>query len=602
MRGIHLTLGQGGSSTVTPPQQQQVGSLPVGEAVYPVPGNAIYVATTGNDTTGNGTVGNPYATLAKADSVASTGATVVLRGGVYHQGNVGHTLTTLDTVGLTVQNYPGEAVWFDGSSVVTGWVIHSAGVWKKTGWTVDFPYDYNYSQGSTTNSSGFVNASYPAAHMPDQVFVDEVPLQQVDQLANVTTGFFYVDKAAATVYIGTDPTGHTVRMSDLSTAFIALAADITIRGIGFRKYGNPLSEQGPVRLHRARGTLENVVSEYNATTGIGLMGGADCVVRYVTAHHNGLMGIAGYQADRMLLEYSECSYNNLERFNAAPSSGGCKITRTQVATFRGNNMHHNVNSSGLWLDEVVYNFTIVSNDFTDNDQSGLNLEISELGVVADNLVVRNQTTQLLVHSTNHVTFWCNTVADNTFECVVFQQDNRNTWTGRTGVRDNRQPATWYDTVCTWWMDSFTFCNNVMGESRYTPFRVKQYNYTGTGWTNMPSKGWAAFGFTMDGNLWNRTNRDANHTPSKVVGAWSTGLPGSETSYNTVPLWQTGSTAQGLSADAFSKEVSGTGVLDAKYMLTPAAQAVTGTVGRPLPADIAALIGRPAGSSHIGCWR
>jgi hypothetical protein len=47
----------------------------------------LFVATTGNDTTGVGTIGAPYATLAKALSVAEDGDSVVLRGGTY-AGNV----------------------------------------------------------------------------------------------------------------------------------------------------------------------------------------------------------------------------------------------------------------------------------------------------------------------------------------------------------------------------------------------------------------------------------------------------------------------------------------------------------------------------------
>lgn len=45
----------------------------------------IFVATNGNDTTGVGSLSNPFATITKADSVASPGDTIVLRAGNYNQ-------------------------------------------------------------------------------------------------------------------------------------------------------------------------------------------------------------------------------------------------------------------------------------------------------------------------------------------------------------------------------------------------------------------------------------------------------------------------------------------------------------------------------------
>ena len=43
----------------------------------------IFISTSGNDTTGNGSIGSPYATLAKATSVAAPGDTIQVRAGTY---------------------------------------------------------------------------------------------------------------------------------------------------------------------------------------------------------------------------------------------------------------------------------------------------------------------------------------------------------------------------------------------------------------------------------------------------------------------------------------------------------------------------------------
>jgi hypothetical protein len=50
------------------------------------------------------------------------------------------------------------------------------------------------------------------------------------------------------------------------------------------------------------------------------------------------------------------------------------------------------------------------------------------------------------------------------------------------------------------------------------------------------------------------------------------------------------------------EIQGTTVLDSSYLLTPASTTATAAVGRSLPADIALLAGKTAGSTHIGVWR
>ncbi|QQS17878.1 hypothetical protein IPL68_04420 [Candidatus Saccharibacteria bacterium] len=52
-RAAQVTVSGGGNPT------DGAGSLAVGEASYAVPGDAIYVATDGNDTTGTGLVGAP---------------------------------------------------------------------------------------------------------------------------------------------------------------------------------------------------------------------------------------------------------------------------------------------------------------------------------------------------------------------------------------------------------------------------------------------------------------------------------------------------------------------------------------------------------------
>ena len=101
----------------TPGPATNRGSAPVGSANYPVPAGAIFVSPTGNNTNA-GTEAAPLRTvMAAVTKIPSNGArTIVLRGGVYHE-----SVKVESNRSATIQNYPGEAVWFDGSVPVTNW-------------------------------------------------------------------------------------------------------------------------------------------------------------------------------------------------------------------------------------------------------------------------------------------------------------------------------------------------------------------------------------------------------------------------------------------------------------------------------------------------
>jgi trimeric autotransporter adhesin len=73
----------------------------------------VFVATTGSDDN-SGTIDSPLATVKQALSVVPKNGTIVIRGGSYHQSGI-----FISNVGVTIQSYPGEAVWFDGSTGIS---------------------------------------------------------------------------------------------------------------------------------------------------------------------------------------------------------------------------------------------------------------------------------------------------------------------------------------------------------------------------------------------------------------------------------------------------------------------------------------------------
>src|SRR5690606_8243822 len=117
------------------------GAAEVGSTEYAVPDDALFVATDGSDSS-PGTLDEPLKTVQQAVTVAYSGQTIVLRGGRYHE----RITVTSDTT-VTIQPYPREAVCFDGSTAVTGWVPEGE-LWVSDGWTTVFDTSPTYTRGA----------------------------------------------------------------------------------------------------------------------------------------------------------------------------------------------------------------------------------------------------------------------------------------------------------------------------------------------------------------------------------------------------------------------------------------------------------------------
>lgn len=84
------------------------------EVSTPQPLKEIFVSPDGSDA-GTGTKSNPFATVAHACSVATAGTHIVLRGGVYHEGEISLTQRATAAAPLVLRSAPGEKPTLDGS-------------------------------------------------------------------------------------------------------------------------------------------------------------------------------------------------------------------------------------------------------------------------------------------------------------------------------------------------------------------------------------------------------------------------------------------------------------------------------------------------------
>ena len=363
-------------------QQPQSGSgaAELGTTHYPIPANALFVSPTGSDSSSGLSTAAPVRTLAHAVQIASSGQTIVLRAGSYHE-----SVSVPSNKRLTVQSYPGEVVWLDGSTSVGGW-SRDGNTWVHSGWTAQFDSTPAYSAGGVSSAPGwsFVNPAYPMAAHPDQVWIGDTALRQVGSRAEVVPGTFYADYAAQALVTGTDPTGTDVRASDLTLAYSVYSPGSVLRGIGIRRYATSIPLVGTVRMDGPGDSIENVMVSDNATTGV-TVDSTNVTLRNVTAVRNGLLGLHANYADGISLSNVLATNNNTEHFNQSPVSGGTKITRTRGITVRDSVFSDNF-GYGLWLDESCYDMTVVGNTIATNSAHGLSVEISARGTVADNVV------------------------------------------------------------------------------------------------------------------------------------------------------------------------------------------------------------------------
>lgn len=122
----------GGSATLSPDTSASGGNavmFKAGAVTPPVTADAIYVATTGNDSNA-GTQASPYKTLAKALTAVQAGRTVYVRAGTY--ATVNQVINAMGTASnrITISAYPGEKVILDasgGNLSLTGSIVDIKG-------------------------------------------------------------------------------------------------------------------------------------------------------------------------------------------------------------------------------------------------------------------------------------------------------------------------------------------------------------------------------------------------------------------------------------------------------------------------------------------
>jgi parallel beta-helix repeat protein len=228
---------------------------------------------------------------------------------------------------------------------------------------------------------------------------------------------------------------------------------------------------------------------------------------------------------------------------------------------------------GLWFDESSYAITVVGNDVSGNAGAGVDLELSDTAIVADNVVTDNADVGIKLHNTGHVQVWSNTALRNRRDIDVVQ-DSRSQFDLTAAGHDPRQPLP--DPSVPWLAQDTVRDNILCGANGNAVLGVEDLSHRYSA---------AQLRISLDSDAYSRASASA---PSWLV-VWSAGAGNGGN-----PFVFTG--RDGLAAQT-GQESHGQEVLapSADPALFPL------VVLAPLPADVAAATARTAGTGHLGAW-
>lgn len=234
---------------------------------------------------------------------------------------------------------------------------------------------------------GECDADHPACMYPQDLFVNDVPLQRADRLSDVSAGKWYLDYGKGQVYLSENPGSRKVEIGLIAHAFYGSARNVTIQGLTIEKYAD-VAGGGAIEGKSENGDLsqgwviQNNVIELNHGMGIRL--GNQMQVLNNKVRKNGQMGLGG-SGTGILVAGNDIAYNNYAGYKYGWEAGGTKFTFTKGLVVRDNFVHNN-NGPGLWTDIENHDTLYEHNRTTDNKEAGILHEISYHAVIRDNTI------------------------------------------------------------------------------------------------------------------------------------------------------------------------------------------------------------------------
>ena len=362
----------------------------------PTEGGVYFVAPDGTVAAGGR---SPHAatTLAAAIERVVTGDTIVLRGGTYRTGGLRL------SQGVTIQPFEDEHPVIKGTAVAQEWEKMKSGLWR-TKWTRLFPAaPADWWRASEKN----LQASPLHMFNNDMVFLDGRMLQAVGDPADVTAATYYIDYPNGWVFLGTDPTEHTVEITAHNSALTRTMRSAhgkpndgigpIIRGITFTQYARlallvegvePGAKMDPSEFGKEIvGTTFEHLTISHCSRVAGYFRGDNLTIRHCLISDCGTEGIYVINSANVLLER-----NMVTRINSPENLVGYYATAVKIfnqsydVVCRDNLIIDNPNASGVWYDVGNVDGVFINN-WVETTPNGFFFEISNGAICAGNVFV-----------------------------------------------------------------------------------------------------------------------------------------------------------------------------------------------------------------------
>ena len=417
-----------------------------------------------------GSKGFPLKTISAAVAKVRGGDSILIASGTYRE-------TILITHGgasakrpITLRAFPGAIVKIKGSDQVSGWIPHSHGIWKKTGWRIN----------------------------SQQVFVDGLPLQQIGKtcplsfkqfenkpllspvgegLKDMRPGTFFYSQKEETLFIklkaDADPNRSSIEVAVRD--FIIPPRELNYINLESLHFSHSNSSSGPnvmgmVNIWGNFWTITDCTFDYADFAGISIIGEGHKITNS-RFNNNGNLGISINGSDEahkwepvpnrppqnIILSGNETSYNNYRRFELSWQHGGIKAAVSCNGVTVTNHKALANYGIGIWFDAYCRDITISRSTVAKN-LAGIVYEISDQATITNNLVTGNEYHGIYVDASSKVTVVNNTLDDNGFGIVVH------------GLPRPDHPT----------MDNNRVLNNIISESRLVDLVLYRNNTTAVG--------------------------------------------------------------------------------------------------------------------------
>ena len=533
---------------------------------YVIPSGALFVDPAGSDTAA-GTQAAPFATIGKALSVAPASGTVVLRSGTYREGGL------FARKAVNLQAFPHEQAWLNGSVVVGGFVQQGA-TWTKA-WTSNLC--------QTCFPLTAIDPLVPAAGLPDQVFFDGIPQQQVVAANAVVPGTFFYDASNHRLVLGSNPGAATVEVTVFDLGLkVGGSSPSSVRGIGFTHYGAQWNYTAPAAvIGIGNTTFENNTFAWSASRGLAVFGGGEIVTDNLFLY-NGDNGFKAHTADGLIFQRNRVAFSNQERFSILPSptqtEAGAKITHSWNTVFSNNTFEDNF-SNGLWFDQSSTNTVIANSRFLRNAGAGIAYEVSGLVTIANNVVADNGRDGIKLSGVSGAEVWNNTVVGNGKAAIGIYEDPRHD----SIAADNAAGIT-HDTA-----NVRMFNNIFVSAANSTKPTTMSFDIS------VPRVLSASDMIAADDyNVWGRPTAVAPQT----MFYWAAS-PTSMGRYTNLAAAQVATSRELHSTSADNVATSTMFVNPAGYNYTVVLGSAAFRTGAPIPAAVLAVMGSPAGTVTVG---